>query len=247
LLSEPTHTAAMTAAVPPLSLFEVFRASTESELAPVLQNPRLVHGLTIHPGRFFMRHSPFLRSRVRLAGLTCLFLIGLSGISVTPTEAQTPATISQGTKSLSFGIDGDGSAEAGIWLFISDRSNLGLLGTLDWVSEDRSSPRPDRTQFTLGIGPRIKWYVTGAPRVAPFWFGGLAITHTRRTEEGEDDRTSRGVGLEGGFGVDWFPVDQMSVGGWTGVRLGSERAENDDRTTRLRSFTTGLRVHIYFP
>jgi len=194
-----------------------------------------------------MLRSMLFRSRLRLAGLTCLSLVGLPGISVTPTEAQTPATISQGTKSLSFGIDGDGSAEAGIWLFISDRSNLGLLGTLDWVSEDRSSPRPDRTQFTLGIGPRIKWYVTGAPRVAPFWFGGLAFTHTRRTEEGEDDRTSRGVGLEGGLGVDWFPVDQMSVGGWTGIRLGSDRAENDDRTTQLRSFTTGLRAHIYFP
>jgi hypothetical protein len=161
-------------------------------------------------------------------------------------EAQSPAPVSQGTRSLSFGIDGSGSSEAGIWYFISDRSNLGLLGTLDWVSEDRGGARSDRSQFTLGIGPRIKWYVTGSPRIAPFWYGGLGFTHSRRSEEGEADRTSRGVGIDGGFGVDWFPVDQMSVGGWTGLRFSNDRAENDDTTSRFRTVTTGLRVHLYF-
>jgi hypothetical protein len=161
-------------------------------------------------------------------------------------EAQSPAPVSQGTRSLSFGIDGSGSGEAGIWYFISDRSNLGLLGTLDWVSEDRGGNRSDRSQFTLGLGPRIKWYVVGGPRIAPFWYGGLGFTHTRRSEEGESDRSSRGAGIDGGFGVDWFPVDQMSIGGWTGLRFSSDRAENDDSTSRLRTVTTGLRVHLYF-
>ncbi len=160
--------------------------------------------------------------------------------------AQSPPGASEGTLSLSFGIDGSGSGEAGVWRFMSDRTALGLLGTLDWVSEDRQSPRSDRSEFTLGVGPRLKWYIAGPARVAPFWFGGVDFRHTRRSEDGEDDRTSRGLGLDGGFGIDWFPVDQMSVGGWTGLRLSSSRAENDDRTTRLRTFTTGLRVHLYF-
>ncbi len=161
-------------------------------------------------------------------------------------EAQAPAPLSEGTRSLSFGIDGSGSSEAGIWMFLSDRANVGLLGTLDWTSEDRGGPRSDRSQFTLGLGPRIKWYMPQTPRVAPFWFGGLGFTHTRRSEEDEEDRTSRGLNLDGGFGVDWFPVDQISLGGWTGLRLSNGRAENDDTTTRLRTLTTGLRVHIYF-
>jgi hypothetical protein len=161
-------------------------------------------------------------------------------------HAQSPPGVTEGTRSLSFGIDGSGSGEAGLWIFISERSNLGILGTLDWISEDRESPRSDRTHFSLGLGPRIKWYVAGSPRVAPFWFGGMQFSHTRRTEDDEDDHTTRGLGLEGGFGVDWFPVDQMSVGGWTGLRLTTDRAENDDTTTRLRTLTTGLRVHVYF-
>ena len=60
------------------------------------------------------------------------------------------------------------------------------------------------------------------------------------------DRTSRGAGIDGGFGVDWFPVDQMSIGGWTGLRFSNDRAENDDTTSRFRTVTTGLRVHLYF-
>ncbi len=173
-------------------------------------------------------------------------LRSLPGFTPAALYAQAPPGVSEGTRSLSFGIDGDGSTEAGIWIFISERSNLGLLGTLDWVSVDREAPRSDRSDFRLGLGPRIKWYIPGSARVAPFWFGGLEFSHTRRTEGDEDEQTTRGLGLDGGFGVDWFPVDQMSVGGWTGLRLTTDRAENDDTTTRLRSLTTGLRVHLYF-
>jgi hypothetical protein len=160
--------------------------------------------------------------------------------------SQSPPGASQGTRSLSFGIDGSGSSEAGLWIFISDRTNLGLLGSLDWTSEDRTGGRPDRSQFTLGVGPRVKWYISGSPRVGPYWFGGVNFLHTRRSEEGEPDRTSRGAGIDGGFGVDWFPVDQMSIGGWTGLRFTSDRLENDDQVTRFRALTTGLRVHLYF-
>ncbi len=161
-------------------------------------------------------------------------------------SGQAPAGLSQGTKSLSFAIDGSGSSEAGVWIFISDRTTLGLLGTLDWESEDRGGPRNDRSHLTVGLGPAVKWYLPPIRRVAPYWHGGLGFSHTRRSEEGEEDRTSRSVGLDGGFGVDWFPVDRMSVGGWTGLRFTSGRAENDDTSTRLRTLTTGLRVHFYF-
>jgi hypothetical protein len=164
---------------------------------------------------------------------------------LTPTlQAQTPQAISSGTKSLSFGIDGSGTSEAGLWLLVSDRTNLGLLGSLDWVSEDRDS-QDDRSEFRLGVGPRVKWYLTDPGRVAPFWFGGMEFAHLRVSEEGESDRTSRGLGLDGGFGVDWFPVEQISIGGWTGLRLTSDRLTNDNNRTRLRTLTTGLRVHLY--
>ena len=179
--------------------------------------------------------------RHRSIVLWILLLVTVPALS-TELRAQAPAPLSEGTKSLSFGIDGSGSNEAGIWMFFSERTNLGLLGSLDWRSEDRD----DRSRFTLGLGPRVKWYVPQTPRVAPFWFGGLQFTHSRRSERDEEDRTSRGLALDGGFGVDWFPVDQISVGGWTGLRLSSDRAENDDTTTRLRTLTTGLQVHIYF-
>lgn len=181
---------------------------------------------------------------MRAASLVTAFFLVLA--VPLASAAQMPAPVSLGTKSISFGIDGSGNAEAGIWMFISDRTNLGLLGTLDWVSEDRNPPRSDRSQFTFGLGPALKWYMPRTPRVAPFWYAGLDFRHTRRTEDDEDDETSRGLGVDGGFGVDWFPVDQMSIGGWTGLRIASDRAENDETTTRIRTFTTGLRVHIYF-
>jgi hypothetical protein len=181
----------------------------------------------------------------RQVGVVAGAFLLLSLVSAPAAQGQSPAPMSHGTKSISFGIDGSGSAEAGIWTFISDRSNVGLIGTLDWRSEDRD-PQADRSEFTLGIGPRLKWYLDGSPRVAPFWYGGLDFRHTRRKEDDEDERSSRGLGLDGGFGVDWFPVGQISIGGWTGLRLTSDRAENDNTTTRLRTLTTGLRMHIYF-
>lgn len=76
--------------------------------------------------------------------------------------------------------------------------------------------------------------------------GGLDFVLDRTSVEGQDSSSSRGLGLEGGFGVDWFPVDRFSVGGWTGLRFTAQRAPNDDTATRLRTFTTGLRAHIYF-
>lgn len=195
-----------------------------------------------------MRRSSISQGPGLARGPVGIVLAGLAAFVMSPpvtAEAQVPAPVSEGTTSLSFGIDGNGSGEAGIWLFISDRTNLGLLGRLDWVSEERNPPRSDRTELTFGIGPRVKWYLMGSPRVAPFWFGGFDVTHTRRSED-DEDRTSRGIGFDGGFGVDWFPVDQMSVGGWTGLRISSDRAENEDTTSRIRTLTTGLRVHIYF-
>jgi len=178
-------------------------------------------------------------------GWNLILLLAGSLLLAPGLHAQAPQAISSGTKSLSFGIDGSGSSEAGIWLFVSDRTNLGLLGSLDWVSEDRD-PQDDRSEVRLGVGPRVKWYLSDPGRVAPFWFGGMEFNHRRVSEEGESDRTSRGLGLDGGFGVDWFPVEQISIGGWTGLRLTSNRLTNDNTRTRLRTLTTGLRVHLYF-
>ncbi|TVR66515.1 MAG: hypothetical protein EA422_01955 [Gemmatimonadales bacterium] len=150
-----------------------------------------------------------------------------------------------GARSLSFGIDGSGTAEAGIWFFVTDRTNLGLLGSLNWFSEDRRND-DDRSGLSLTLGPRAKWYLASVGSTAPFWYGGLDFGHVRDSREGRDDRTGRVLGLEAGFGVDWFPLDRVSLGGWTGVRLQDERFPSDDTRTRLDTFTTGLRVHLYF-
>ncbi len=186
--------------------------------------------------------APDSRGFIGSALLIALALLALAAAAV---EAQAPQALSPGTRSLSFGIDGSGTSEAGIWYFLSQRSSVGLLGSLDWMSEDRGAD-DDRSHLEMTLGPRVKWYLTNPARVAPFWHGGFSFGHVRSSREGREDRTGRTLGVEGGFGVDWFPVEQMSVGGWTGLRLRDERLPSGDTRTRLTTLTTGLRVHLYF-
>lgn len=192
-----------------------------------------------------MREQPVGRTRFPwwfgLPSLVFLLILGFTpGLA-----AQTPGGLDSGARSLSFGIDGGGTAEAGIWLFVTDRTNLGLLGSLNWFSEDRRN-EDHRSGLGLTLGPRAKWYLASSGSTAPFWYGGIDFGHVRDSRQGRDDRTGRVLGLEAGFGVDWFPLDRFSLGGWTGLRLQDERLPSDDTRTRLDTFTTGLRVHLYF-
>ncbi len=164
-----------------------------------------------------------------------------------PANASAQSPVSPGTLSVSLGLDRQ--PEAGIWFTATSYTRIGLIGIFDRRTREVEGPGDTSTSETTtlyGGGPALKWYLTSnQQRVAPFWY----LAGTAGVEDlPNDDRTTRFTG-DLGFGADWFPVPQISLGGTTGLSLARERTSNGDTTltdTRLRSLTVGLNMHLYF-
>jgi hypothetical protein len=185
---------------------------------------------------------PGKRSVPRLAACVAAIVLALSGAA----DAGGQAPTEDGTYSISFGFDGGSGPEAGLWYGFG-RVRMGVLGSLDWRRTRHDDGQDVESRTAVALGPRAKWYLDSAPPVAPFWFGGLELIVDHRTLPDGTSPRHRGVGFQGGFGADWFPVDSVSFGGWTGLHLSFVSERDADRsTTRLRTLTTGLTVHLYF-
>lgn len=159
----------------------------------------------------------------------------------------------RGRTSLALSAFGNGGS-IGYWTMISDRTNLGVRVGLSLGGTDFDGGETG-IGLSISAGPALKRYLRGSARpVAPFLYGGLNASWGEEEMQGGEVRRG-GAGLEGGFGVDWFPAPQVSIGGYTGARLAySHQAfEFDaptDRSTQdawtLGTFTSGVVLHIYF-
>jgi hypothetical protein len=166
---------------------------------------------------------------------------------IAPSSGHAQSPVGPGTLSISLGLDR--SPEAGIWFTATRYTRIGLLGTIDRTSNSSEGPgdgTASSSRFRYTVGPALKWYlVTDGDRVAPYW-------HTSGWVGGDDppgDRRVTTLGVDGGFGVDWFPVPQVSFGGYTGLEFTYERTKEGDVTntfSRLGTLTAGLQMHIYF-
>ena len=148
------------------------------------------------------------------------------------------------------------------------------------------------TELTTGLQTGLKQYLGQDTPALPFVLAS-AFVHftgskkddpitTARIQEGEDDRerlTSRlredlrgwstETGTELGVGIDWFPAESVSVGGYAGIRFSrthGERNESFDESVKtdilssshstssttesdgyiLGFFSSRLKVHLYF-
>jgi hypothetical protein len=174
----------------------------------------------------------------------------LALFSTAPEMAAQEVGPQKGQRSISFGVRGDGGNSFGLWTMLSDRTNLGLIGIFEhsrgtWDPGSRQS-----TRTSLDFAPTLRRYTGQIGPVLPYLQGGIGVGyHTNSVE----DYSGRSVGARGGIGVEWFPVSNVGVGGYTGLNMGymwSRSGPSDFRRTAdtfsLTTMTSGLSVQIYF-
>jgi hypothetical protein len=217
---------------------------------------------------------PVTSMRLRLLAAAAAAVLASPALAqdAAPPADTTPApnALRKGAWSLSFsapGYSGSGErVEFGVWEMVGARTNLGLTLEVNVSGRDREGEEQgaDQTEASTSVqlGANLRRYGSTARSVAPFVQGRVFGRgyYTRRDALGYEE-TIHGVsgGLEGAFGVEWFPVRQFSVAGHTGARLLVGRLEQDqeypdedtDRSTDYRdvifqTFTSALSVQIYF-
>lgn len=176
---------------------------------------------------------------------------------------------------------------AGVWYMVTGNINLGInlgLGIESQeVIEGYNSDDEESTQstgFDLLLAPGIRYYLLEDSSVAPYILGQLYFqkffdgndettgdpdeVYDRRTDNDTDNDDIRynsdlqpRFGLIGGFGLEWFPVEQFSIGGHIGLGFDLVRpnefqfnGENNSTLTtrgpRIGTLTSALKANIYF-
>lgn len=165
--------------------------------------------------------------------------------------AQRPAGLEPGKRSISFGLPGDeGTANFGVWTMFSENVNLGInLG----LGLNRASVEGTTTGKTsrISIAPALRYYTGSFGPVTPFLYGEAGLSYAKEHEP--NDASTKGFGLAGGLGAEWFPVGNISIGGYTGLRVGSASTSRSQAggtikssTLSVSTLTSGLSINIYF-
>ena len=165
-------------------------------------------------------------------------LTRLSSPASTPAPASTatntelpPGTFTGGLKGLSFGLPSGGGTTAGLSYFLSPDTAL----RLDVGLNLSFAPTFD-VGFTLDIGYRV--YQPSIGRLRPF---------LQPTVEFRRGTSSLDLALEGGFGVEYFFTDRISISGATGLAFRiTGIGGTGSLGVKIDTGTTGLYVNFYF-
>lgn len=178
----------------------------------------------------------------------------------------------RGTWALGFDLrSGEGSSFS-LWRVQSPKTALGLEASLDWRRNESDLKSPSRGEWryqslSVELRPTLKRYRPLRDGIAAYVYGqGLGgFSGSSRDDGGSTRETSTsmidlGVGL--GLGVDWFPLERISVGGRTGLSLsysfGDSRSwvssslgvstahPSTDRDLDLRVFVSKVTALVYF-
>lgn len=174
----------------------------------------------------------------------------LALFSVTPELTAQEVGPQQGQRSISFGVRGEGSSTFGLWTMLSERTNLGLLGTLNYNRQTLDPGDRKATSWTLTVAPTLRSYTARLGPVLPYLQGGIGVGFG---EGSPNDVSILSASANGGLGVEWFPVSNVGIGGYTGLGLSYQRTRtgpSDFRTTTKNfgfgSMTSGLSIQLYF-
>lgn len=183
---------------------------------------------------------------------------GLVAITATHAPAQEwrPAP---GDRSIEFALPSGGGGALGLWWHPAEHRAWALRLTFSTNGDLRAGgddPGLYRLNTAVGVGPAFKRYRGTIGPVSPFIYSGFGVRlHWDRTVvEGGAPQNALLVGGYGdlGLGVDWFPLERISIGGHTGGRLTYHVGfpENDSEPWRhalsLQLMTSELSFHIYF-
>lgn len=155
-----------------------------------------------------------------------------------------------GKHAVTFSIPNGGGSGFGIRKMRSAATNVGLEVQLgvnrQWVDtgDNNDFPPDDRTSWSLGLRPDVRMYRRIEGPVIPFleWSGRLGY----RRASGGPWALDGAVGV--GLGVEWFPLEGMSISGSTGM-AGTYSRSNSTSTTNnlaLGLFRSDLILNLYF-
>jgi hypothetical protein len=162
-----------------------------------------------------------------------------------PLHAQTigshPA-VERGNRSIV--LDVGGNAQIGFWTRSSDRTDLGLDLLFDGIFGESGS------RVAVGITPSLKRYLSSEGALAPYTYLGIPLSYARidNNNTGAPDTTDDTYSVGGliGFGLEWLPIRQVSIGGHVGLRAYYYDQSGTEGTFGLRTQSSGVRVHLYF-
>lgn len=152
---------------------------------------------------------------------------------------------------------GGGSGGIGLWWQRSDRTALGMDLLLGFRQQRSGSDVQERTNqsLTFGLSPALKRYFEGTTTTAPFLRGDVGVELSRSWHDRPLGRNDGGYSvrfrLGGGFGIDWFPVQGLGIGGHAGIAAqyginGSNASDVTSHSISVGTFTTGLSILFYF-
>jgi hypothetical protein len=213
-------------------------------------------------------------SRLRL-GLASMILLATTVSAGTAQGvrpgAQRETPFPAGAWSLSFSLPSGGGASLGVFKLVGPRTNLGLdvvvgaFSSSDDISFSDGRPAEQRSQtdFDLAFVPSVRQYVGVHRTIAPYIHGNLLFGYNYENFEtviGTASTTRNTVyqyAIGAGVGVEWTPLERISVGGHTGVRFsyfdrGSETgspagtSQVSGSATRFETFVSSLVLQLYF-
>ncbi|HET6763476.1 MAG TPA: hypothetical protein VFH27_07380 [Longimicrobiaceae bacterium] len=180
-------------------------------------------------------------------------------------SASRPNSLVKGARALSFDV-GSASGHIGYLKMISDRSALGVQVGVTAVhntvrqddANDGDEAKQTGTNASLGMDYRV--YKQTDRRLAPFAEFGGGVSYGRLKNEadagvGPDEVaeltvTQYGANVNGGFGLQWFPVHDVSLTGLTGVTVFANRQTTPEgfrgTTVGVGTFTSSVSLQIYF-
>ena len=193
---------------------------------------------------------------LNVAMLAALVLLGL------PAAAQEAPVPEKGAWNVSFSFPNGGGSSFGLSTMVAPSWSLGLVVDLQSSDSDinptegsiAASSEVDDREFL--IGPVLKKYFRSRGSVAPFLRSSVALGWTNReTRQTNAERVFDTFTYSGrlGVGADWFPLEGISLGGFTGVlvtRVDVTSTLNDlgitQDTWAVTTFTSDLVLRIWF-
>lgn len=192
-------------------------------------------------------------------------LLAVSFLAPTAAPAIAQMGVPSGRTAASLELHGSSTIRLGLWRVLSERIALGAEvgfgffdGTEDEMTTGSTETRKTDTDiFEFEVGGSVKAYLAESHGIAPYVYvhGGYRATdfEANLTPGPEFGQEFSGFVGRGALGVDWFPNDRVSVGGYAGLRYASASGDATSvNTTReidqssLQTISSGIILKLYF-
>jgi hypothetical protein len=153
------------------------------------------------------------------------------------------------------------SGAPGLGLFWrgSDATDVGIFLNGSATSQENQDSR------SISVEPTVRHYWRPEARLTPYTHLALVGTWTRRKVENPTsfatmttEARTLALGIEAALGLEWFPIERVSVGGHAGLRVSqgwvrtttsavgmTTQVQNQHQTT-VATLQSGLEVRFYF-